>query len=224
MRLLVDCGHFGYEKIVRIGDQMHEYACILGVTGTLEPVMREVNGKLSEQRKILERFCLREATANRPPKSLQCTFVPSVYPRATGRLTFLDRAKKSIAFVKNLDEFYATIFKEIEDCNQEQNKDLKISRAVLVVFETSKQLEDCADSKHLAPYKGVIQKLTPEMSDAMIKKNIIEQASFPGKVTFMTREFGRGTDFKGTNKDMNECGGVRRSIFTAIFFLLCCNS
>ena len=224
MRLLVDCGHFGYEKIVRIGEQMHEYACILGVTGTLEPIMKEVDGKISEQRKILERFCLREASANRPQKSLQCTFVPSVYSKSTGRLTFLDRKKNSILFVKSLDDFYVTIFKEIEDCNHEQNKDLKISRAVLVVFETSKQLEDCADSRYLAPYKGVIQKLTPEMSDAMIKKNIIEQASFPGKVTFMTREFGRGTDFKGTNKDMNECGGVRRSIFTAIFFLLCCNS
>jgi len=78
----------------------------------------------------------------------------------------------------------------------------------LVVFETSQELHQCADNRALEPFKGVIQKLTPEISDEMVKKNIIEQASFPGKVTFMTREFGRGTDFKGTNKEMNECGGV----------------
>jgi hypothetical protein len=216
---------------------MHEYACVLGVTGTLEPIMKDVDGKISEQRKILERFCRQEASANRPQKSLQCTFVPSIYGQGDcGRLTFLDRKKKSVLFAKNLDDFYATIFKEIEDCNQETNKDLEISRAVLVVFESSKQLEDCADSRYLAPYKHVIQRLTPGMSDWILENHIIEHASNPGKVTFMTREFGIGTDklgfkefqHKGTktesNRVMNKCGGVRRSIFTANFFRLCCNS
>ncbi len=217
--LLVDCGHFGYEKIVRIGDEPHEYACILGVTGTLEPIMKEVDGKLSEQRKILERFCFREASANTPPKSLQCTFVPSVYSLCKGRLTFLERKKPSVMFVKSPEDFYLTIFKEIDDCNQDSKKDLKTSRAVLVVFETTKQLEDCANSPHLAAYKGVIQKLTPEMDDVTLKKNIIEQASSPGKITFMTREFGRGTDFKGTHKDMNECGGVRHLILILFGFV-----
>lgn len=105
---------------------------------------------------------------------------------------------------------------------KDSNAEFKVSRAVLVVFETSQELHQCADNRALEPFKGVIQKLTPEISDETVKKNIIEQASFPGKVTFMTREFGRGTDFKGTNKEMNECGGVRSSLCAAShFFTLC---
>jgi hypothetical protein len=115
--------------------------------------------------------------------------------------------------VKHFEEFYQTIFTEIENCIKES----RVSRAVLVVFETSQELQQCADNKWLEPYKGIIQKLTPEISDEILKKNIIEQASFPGKVTFITREFGRGTDFKGTNKEMNDCGGVRSSACALCF-------
>ena len=220
--LLVDCGHFGYEKLVRIGDEQHDYACILGVTGTLKAIMDDADGGVTEQRKILEKFCRREANRNRELKTLQCTYVPTVYAQAKGTLIFTEKSTKgAIWFVKHYEEFYTTILKEIQSCTKDSNPALKVSRAVLVVFETSQELHQCADNRALEPFKGVIQKLTPEISDETVKKNIIEQASFPGKVTFMTREFGRGTDFKGTNKEMNECGGVRSSLCSAYNFLLC---
>jgi len=196
MCLLVDCGHFGYEKLVHIGDEPHEYVCILGVTGTLKAIMNEVEGKITEQRKILDKFCRREANPNRPLKTLQCTFIPTVYAQAKGSLIFTERSRKSIWLVKHFEEFYQTIFTEIENCIKES----RVSRAVLVVFETSQELQQCADNKWLEPYKGIIQKLTPEISDEMLKKNIIEQASFPGKVTFITREFGQEQISKGQIK------------------------
>jgi hypothetical protein len=224
--LLVDCGHFGYEKLVRIGDEQHDYACILGVTGTLKAIMDDPDGGETEQRKILDKFCrreaIREANRSRELKTLQCTYVPTVYAQAKGTLIFTEKSSKgAIWFVKHYEEFYQTILAEIQSCTKDSNSELKVSRAVLVVFETSQELHQCADNRALEPFKGVIQKLTPEISDEMVKKNIIEQASFPGKVTFMTREFGRGTDFKGTNKEMNECGGVRSSLCSAYNFLLC---
>ncbi len=95
--------------------------------------------------------------------------------------------------------------KEIEQRLVGQN--VGTHRAVFVVFETKSELEKFLDSPEYEPLRHDTLVLTEELNIAE-KNFIISTATSSGKITFFTKIFGRGTDFKVHDKIVSVNGGV----------------
>lgn len=79
---------------------------------------------------------------------------------------------------------------------------------MLVFFESTAKLNKYYKSSASNQYKNNMMVVTEEVTAAN-KDNIIRQATSPGSVILLSREFGRGTDFIIYDDRVNESGGVQ---------------
>ncbi len=80
-------------------------------------------------------------------------------------------------------------------------------RAVFVVFENRTELEKFLDSTEYQPLRHETLVLNEELNIAE-KNFVISTSTSSGKITFFTKIFGRGTDFKVHDRIVSVNGGV----------------
>jgi hypothetical protein len=184
--MLVQCGEFSYAEIPK------QYACTLGVTGTLEFLSKPEQNVLRDEYGIC-----------------RITKIPSMYPQ--GKLTFQRETSKYVQIVPER-EFHAALSAAISAFYK--SEDTGKERAVMVFFESFKALQEFAEDKAGKPSEYLkkltaakVRKLTP-LTNMSEKKLIIRQAPSKGSITLLTREYGRGTDFICRDKTVNTNGGV----------------
>ena len=160
----------------------NQFDCILGVTGTLETLTN------AEKKVIRTRY-----------KISKNTFTPSVFGK--NNLKF---SPKDDVFVENADDYHQKIRKEVE---QKIFGRAEGKRAVLVFFESAKKLHKCLDSMAFQDLKDEIEVLTEE-ANSQERETRVRRATSSGQITFLTKTFGRGTDFICHNEIVEKNGGV----------------
>jgi len=159
-----------------------QFSFIMGVTGTLKTLTKP-------ERKVIE------GTYN----IRKNTYSPSVF--GANNFTFNPREDVSI---ENEHDYYNRIAREVND-KLRGNHGKK--RAVLVFFESALKLEECKASKAFDNLRDKIIYLTEEALPQE-KDSVIKRAPCSGQVTFLTKTFGRGTDFVVNDQDVSTSGGL----------------
>ena len=161
-----------------------QYACVMGVTGTLRTLSNPEKKLLKEVYQIQKN-----------------TYMPSVYGK--NQLEFLGNSIRGV-IIESKEGYFKSIYEEI--INRLEEKNNKYTRSVMVFFESTAKLKEFYNSKEIASIKGQVSILTEEtlLSE---KEAIIRQAATTGKITLMTKEFGRGTDFICYDNDLKTHGG-----------------
>ncbi|CAF1204521.1 unnamed protein product [Adineta steineri] len=154
------------------------FGYIAGVSGTLKTLAD------SEKNILLNVYGIAKST-----------FMPSVFGKS-------NRNYSSINDVDAVDksEYFTRIRGEI---------DLMINaqRAILVFFESEERLLEFYNSNELASLKQSVQLVTERVS-AKDRETFVKRAATDGKVTLLTRTFGRGTDFICRNQQVLANGGI----------------
>ncbi|CAF4032068.1 unnamed protein product, partial [Rotaria sordida] len=156
----------------------HDFAYIGGVTGTLK-TLAEI------EKKILEKVY----------EINKRTFMPSVFGSSNRIYNPMTDVR-----VVNETEYFMYIREEIRTiCNA--------NRAILVFFESEDKLMTFYNSQELSPIKQDVQIIMEKVS---IKERelCVKRAATIGKVTLLTRTFGRGTDFICRNQQLLANGGI----------------
>jgi len=173
--LSITCGMFSYAEIPK------EYACVVGITGTLETLMSH-----PEMENIQSSYGIS-----------QTTYIPSAF----GKNSF----NFSACIVCSDDTFNEVLRDEIERSLGPANT---YQRAVLVFFENSEKLSTSLHSEYIQALKcGEIRTMT-EVDSFVTRVGSIEQATLSGNITFLVRAFGRGTDFMCYDDELNMAGGI----------------
>ena len=156
----------------------HDFAYITGVSGTLETLAQS-------ERDILQ-------NVYRISKS---TYMPSVFGKS-------NRNYNSTNDVQVVDEseYFMRIFGEINDVRDSH-------RAILVFFESEEKLLTFYNANELSSIKDQVQVIT-EKGCLKDRELSIKRAIADGKVTLMTRTFGRGIDFTCENSQLLSNGGT----------------
>ncbi|CAF2980653.1 unnamed protein product [Rotaria sp. Silwood2] len=156
----------------------HDFSYIGGVTGTLKTLA-------NIEKKILEKVY----------EISKRTFIPSVFGSS-------NRTYNSMTDVRvvNEEEYFMYIGGEISTmCNA--------NRAILVFFESEEKLMAFYNSKELSPIKQDAQIIMEKVS-VKERELCVKRAATIGKVTLLTRTFGRGTDFICRNQQLLANGGI----------------
>ncbi|CAF3671837.1 unnamed protein product [Rotaria socialis] len=156
----------------------HDFAYIAGVTGTLKTLAK------SEKLILTNVYNIRKNT-----------YMPSVFGknnRNYDETTDVEVVEKS--------GYFKRIHLEI-------NAILKADRAILIFFESEETLMAFFYSPELSSIKGDVQIITETVS-VKERELQIKRASKIGKVTLLTRMFGRGTDFICDNPKLLGNGGI----------------
>ncbi len=148
-----------------------DFDSILGCSGTLSTLSKPEQNIIGEVYQI----------------GLKTT-IPSVYGRNNLRFN-----KQDNIMLEADQNFKKILAREIKDRLVGQNVGTK--RAVFVVFETSGELDEFLSSGEYQAMRKSTLVLT-ETANNEEKKRIVNLASSSGQVTFFTKIFGRGTDFK----------------------------
>lgn len=156
----------------------HEFAYIAGVTGTLR-TLADIERKILEDVYGISRV----------------TYIPSIFGKN-------NRTYNPMTDVRVISEgeHFAEICEEI-------NLIRDAKRAMLIFFESEEKLMQFYTSIQLAHMKHDIQRIT-ETVDAKERDIFIRRASTFGKITLLTRTFGRGTDFICRDQQLSLNGGV----------------
>ncbi|XP_065663330.1 uncharacterized protein LOC136085791 [Hydra vulgaris] len=161
----IRCGSFSYAEIP------HSFRYIMGVSGTLKTLSQS-------EKNIIESYGIKNFT-----------YIPSIFGK--NKLHF---AKEADTFIENNDDYFAKLDEHIEHSTKTSNKEIK--RPVLVFFNTKTSLMEFYNSEKLTLNKENIQIITEEVSESPKEKEmLIKRATISGQITFLTRAFGRGTDF-----------------------------
>ena len=179
--LVIDCGSFSFAEIPK------EYSFVLGVSGTLRTLSAPEMSLLRNTYKI-QKF----------------SYIPSVY--GTNASSFAGDNGRDIKLEPQPAHFSA-ITREIDDRRTILGDTTGFKRPVLVFFESTKILLEYYNSSAASQLKPKIRMVTEEVS-VVDKENIIRQATSPGSVTILSREFGRGTDFIIYDERVSQAGGV----------------
>uniref|UniRef100_A0A7S0M5L2 SecA family profile domain-containing protein n=1 Tax=Cryptomonas curvata TaxID=233186 RepID=A0A7S0M5L2_9CRYP len=173
----IKCGDFSYAAL-----PTRYYSMIFGVTGTLNTLSSDEKSLLQTEYNITKE-----------------TVVPSAYGSKRGRLDFTFENQLHVMVLENEAEWHARIDKEISEA-------VAVGRPVLVCFKNDKALQHFISSR---PRFGTAKRLDANLDDSDVDyiNGIVANATLPGKVTLLTRKFGRGLDFK-PNKESNAVGGV----------------
>lgn len=174
--LLVNSGRFSYAELP------HLYSHVLGVTGTLDTLRDHQQAILTNDYKVRKK-----------------TFIPSVYgvSKLTPTLQDLQIFPREEWAGKVVDEIGRRLVGSV------------VARAVLVFFKSPEDLDafrmsdECKRSSAFS-YKDI--QLFTEATPMEDRAVALLRAVTPGTVTFLTKEIGRGTDFK-CDKDLNASGG-----------------
>ncbi|ETO30348.1 hypothetical protein RFI_06774, partial [Reticulomyxa filosa] len=157
-------GNFSYANVPK------SFYRIMGVSGTLKTLSK------SEQEVVEQDYHVSKHT-----------YMPSLF--GDNFLVFAQQKDVSIVRESN----YFIMLKEEIDTRL-VGKIQETKRAVLVFFETKKQLMELYESSNFSPIKDDAIVMTEEISpDA--KESFIKRATSSGQVGLFTKAFGRGTDF-----------------------------
>ncbi|CAF4737664.1 unnamed protein product, partial [Rotaria sp. Silwood2] len=156
----------------------HEFAYIAGVTGTLKTLAKP-------EKDILENVY--EIHKN--------TYMPSVFGKSNRNYN----SNNDVEAVKK-SEYFMRIRGEIDTmCNAK--------RAILIFFESEEKLMAFYNSEELSSIKLNVQIITEKVSTKE-RELCIKRAATEGRVSLLTRTFGRGTDFICQNQQVLANGGV----------------
>ncbi|CAF3080331.1 unnamed protein product, partial [Rotaria sp. Silwood2] len=156
----------------------HEFGYIAGVTGTLRT--------LSDSEKTI----LRDIYGIH-----KYTHMPSVFGKSNRNYNL-----NSDVIAVNESEYFMRIRGEIDVmCNA--------NRAILIFFESEEKLMTFYNSTELASIKSEIQIVTEKVS-VKDRELFIKRACTVGRVTLLTRTFGRGIDFICRNPQLLANGGI----------------
>ncbi|ETO32398.1 hypothetical protein RFI_04716 [Reticulomyxa filosa] len=169
-------GSFSYAMVPE------RFYCIMGVSGTLETLSAIEQGVVEKEYHISKH-----------------TYMPSLFGK--NQLAF---AEKADIFIVNESDYFITLKKEIDDRLVGKTQGTK--RAVLVFFETKKQLMEFYGSPNFAEIKDDTIVMTEENSFAE-KESLIKRATSSGQVGLFTKVFGRGTDFVCRDQIVSSNGG-----------------
>mmetsp|Transcript_25094 Transcript_25094/g.54270 ORF Transcript_25094/g.54270 Transcript_25094/m.54270 type:complete len:3102 (+) Transcript_25094:270-9575(+) len=175
----IDCGSYSFAEIPKM------YKFVLGVSGTLDTLSP------SEQTLLTDVYNIRKRS-----------FTPSVYGQ--NKLSFSPDNGTDVQIDAGNGHF-SSITSEITQ--RRITNDPSLFRPVLVFFESTAILTRYYNSVASGKYKAKMKVMTEEVS-ATDKENIIRQATSPGSVTILTKEFGRGTDFIIFDSRVSDNGGV----------------
>ncbi|CAF4504358.1 unnamed protein product [Didymodactylos carnosus] len=156
----------------------HNFAYITGVTGTLKTLAEA-------EKEILAKVYTVQKN----------TYMPSVF----GSCNRLYNCETDICVV-NETEYFMKIRGEIDAM-------LNAKRAILVFFESEEKLHKFYDSSELFSIRPDVQLIT-EKVDVKDRELCVRRAATIGKVTLLTRTFGRGTDFICNNQGLLAKGGI----------------
>ena len=176
----VKCGEFSYAAL-----PTRYYSKIFGVTGTLETLSAEEKELLREEYSITKE-----------------TLVPSAYGSQRLRLNFCFEDDKHAIVADDEANWFRSI-------DQEVALAVGAGRAVLVCFKNDRALQGFVAATLARPLYAGAKRLDANVEDADVQYigGIVANAGLPGKVTLLTRKFGRGLDFK-PSKAVNASGGV----------------
>jgi hypothetical protein len=156
----------------------HDFAYIGGVTGTLRTLAKK-------EKEILEKVYAISKN----------TFIPSVFGSSNRNFNPMN----DVRVVKE-SEYFMEIHGEIRVvCNA--------NRAILVFFESEEKLLAFYNSRELSATKQDVQIITEKVS-VKERELCVKRPATVGKVTLLTRTFGRGTDFICRNQQLLANGGV----------------
>lgn len=176
--LFINCGAFAYSEIPKL------YTNVLGVTGTLETLN-------DPEKQVLEN----DYHVN------MSTIMPSVY--GDRRLRFQCNSSDDLIILR--PEVYSTeigLVKEIKKRMIGQNSQ---PRPVLVFFENLRLMEEFRGCSAFRSLRDNALTLTEETDN---RQDVIRRAIEPGRVTLLTQELGRGTDFVIFSDEVRAAGGV----------------
>jgi len=158
----------------------HQFNCIMGVTGTLKILSNPERAIVHDIYNIKKE-----------------TYIPSIY--GAKRLIF---NKNSDVIICNKEDYFNRLRNHIDSCLVgRQGK-----RAVMVFFESQKKLDECYQSEPMAGMRDTVLQLT-ESVDERTKNMYVQRATTQGQVTFLTRGFGRGTNFICDDEVLANNGG-----------------
>ncbi|CAF3928132.1 unnamed protein product [Rotaria sp. Silwood2] len=156
----------------------HEFAYITGVTGTLRTLVRTETDILKYVYNVQKN-----------------TFMPSVF----GRSNRIYNPNNDVQ-VMSESEYFMRIRGEIDGvCNAD--------RAILIFFESEEKLMKFYESSELLSKKNDVQIITETVS-VKERELYIKRAAMIGRITLLTRTFGRGTDFICRNQQLLLNGGM----------------
>ena len=155
-----------------------EYTYIAGVTGTLETLA-------SPEKAILKDVYMVDKS----------TYMPSVFGMSNRNYN-----PRNDVHVVSKSEHYMRIRGEIDNM-------CRAKRAILVFFESEEKLLAFYDSETMQSMHDSVQIITERIA-AKERELAIKRAATEGKVTLLTRTFGRGTDFICRNQNVLANGGV----------------
>ncbi|ETN97163.1 hypothetical protein RFI_40367 [Reticulomyxa filosa] len=169
-------GNFSYAEVPK------NFYRIIGVSRTLKTL------SASEQEVVEKEYHISKHT-----------YMPSSF--GDNNLVFAQQ--KDISIV-NENDYFITLKKEIDDRLVGKTQGTK--RAVLVFFESNKQLTEFHESSNFLAMKGEALVMTEETSpDA--KESLVKRATSSGQVGLFTKAFGRGTDFYCCDQIVSANGG-----------------
>ncbi len=177
--ITIDCGIYSYAEIPR------QYRCIMGVTGTLATLSKP-------EKEILDLYNMRKFT-----------YMPSVY--GSNQLEFSGNSIRDV-IIESKAAYFIAVGNEI---HARLIGGSGSSRAILIFFENKTILDEFYDSAVLTNLgiKSKVKIISEQVSNDE-KEGLIAQAAVAGSITLLTREFGRGTDFKCYDDRLNVSGGV----------------
>nr|XP_047141291.1 uncharacterized protein LOC124816231 [Hydra vulgaris] len=156
---------------------------ITGVSGTLQTLSKS-------EKQIIESYGIKKFT-----------YIPSMFGDNKRRF-----AKEADIFIENTDDYFPKLNEHIEHSSTIKNE---LRRPVLVFFTTKTSLMEFYNSNKLTLNKEYIQIITEEISESPKEKEmLIKRATVLGQITFLTRAFGRGTDFVCSDQNVIVNGGV----------------
>ncbi|CAF1149858.1 unnamed protein product [Adineta steineri] len=155
-----------------------DFGYITGVSGTLRTLADSEKNILSDVYGIAK-----------------STFMPSAFGKS-------NRNYSSINDVEAVEksEYFMRIRGEIDLM-------IRAKRAILVFFESEERLLEFYNSDELASLRQSVQLITERVS-AKDRETFVKRAATDGKVTLLTRTFGRGTDFICRNQQVLANGGI----------------
>ncbi|CAF4077726.1 unnamed protein product [Rotaria magnacalcarata] len=156
----------------------HDFAYITGVTGTLKTLA-------TAEKEILGRVY----------EVKKSTYMPSVFGECQRSYN-----SENDVHVVNESEYFMKIRGEIDVF-------CRAKRAILVFFQSEDKLMKFYHSSELSSIKESVQIITEKVS-VKNRELYIKHAATIGKVTLLTRTFGRGTDFICNNQQLLASGGL----------------
>ena len=174
----ISVGSFSFAEMPK-----DNFYAILGVTGTLRTLNETQKNLMEKEYEIKYQ-----------------TYMPSVYERK--KVNFNE---KNDFLVYNDENYFNSIVREIE--TRIKGNIVGTKRAVFVVFENNNDLIKFNNSTEFAHLKLNSSILSEEVNSNE-KQEIINSATFSGKITLFTKIFGRGTDFVVFDETVSVNGGV----------------